>query len=415
MPSNPLVNSVSEMETILNNIDWDFHPRPLSSLKNQRLFNCRKYHWFPATFIPEIPYTLIELLTNPGAKVCDPFCGIGTSYFQALLLNRLPFGIDICSFSVEFARLLFRLFSPSIDLEKIKNYIEISVLEYRSDVNYTRMIDDIYPAQNLKELSRWYSRVNFNALCFLIILEKKTEDKYANAALKLSISSILCRTSNQDRGWGCIADNVLPKSYQLRHINVISIFLRALTTLLSDLHSIKENTNYEDAYEKTRQIKSIYRSNICEFNELNENSIDFVITSPPYPNMVDYISSQRLSYYYFGYDIEFDKKEEIGARYMRRRKYSLDDYLSQMETANMTITKVIKRGGLLCYIMPSFNTDNENNVKRRMIVQRVISGLERFGLIKEIELKRSIPSLKRSHNKKWATLKNEIIHIFKKL
>lgn len=414
MSSELLVNSISEIERILNNINWDFHPRPLSSNANPKLFNCRKYHWYPATFIPEIPYTLIELLTKPGAIVLDPFCGIGTTYFQTLLLNRLPIGMDICSFSIEFIRLLFMLLSPEIDLLKVSDSIERKTKEYRPNLNYSRLVDKTYPNQKIKELQHWYSEVNFNALCYLIIMEMQTEDKYANAALRLSVSSILSRASNQDRGWGCIADNVLPKSYQVRQIDLISLFIGALKRLLSDLGSIKNNTNYKAAYRETEKKTSIYHSNICNSRELADNSVDLVITSPPYPNMVDYISSQRLSYYYFGFDIEPDKKEEIGARYMRRRKNSLGNYLNQMRMANMTIAKAIKRGGLMCYIMPLFNTDNENNVKRKSIVQKVVSELEELGLTKETELSRSIPSLRRSHNKRWATLEKEIIHIFKK-
>ena len=415
MTNKPLVYNITDVENVLQNINWNFHPRPRSSTNSLKLFNCRKYHWYPATFIPEIPYTLIELLTKPGAKVLDPFCGIGTSYFQALLLSRLPFGIDICSFSVEFACLLFELFDPSVDLLGIKHSIENRTKEYKPEVDYIRMAEDGVPGQQLKELGRWYSDRNFNALCFLIILERETQDRYTNAALRISISSILSRASNQDRGWGCIADNVLPKSYQLRQIDVISVFMRALTKLLSDLNSIKHNTDYEDVYRETKEIGTIHRSNICEFDGIGEGSIDFVITSPPYPNMVDYTSSQRLSYYYFDYDIDLDRKREIGSRSMRKRKSSLNDYVSQMASANMTIANTIKKGGLLCYIMPSFSSDNENNLKRRSIVQKVVSGIEELGLIKEVELKRSIPSLKRSHNKRWATLKTEIIHIFKKL
>jgi len=63
MSNDPLVNNLAELERILKNINWDFYPRPLSSKKNPKIFNCRKYHWYPATFIPEIPYTLIDLLT----------------------------------------------------------------------------------------------------------------------------------------------------------------------------------------------------------------------------------------------------------------------------------------------------------------------------------------------------------------
>ena len=415
MVSEPLVNNIFEIERILYNINWDFYPRPLSSPKNPKLFNCRKYHWYPATFIPEIPYTLIELLTKPGAKVFDPFFGIGTSYFQALLLNRLPVGTDICSFAIEFASLLFELFNPNIDLLRINTTIKNKVEKYKSDINYCVLINEIDSNQYLKELGRWYTKENFNALCFLIILERNTKNKFANAALRLSISSILSTVSNQDRGWGCIADNVLPKSYQVKQINVINFIIRKLTKLMTDLNLIKSKINYKEVYKETEKNKTIFSSIKSASKKLNENSIDFVITSPPYPNMVDYITSQRLSYYYFGYDINLDKKDEIGARYKRRRRSALENYLLEMEKANKNISKTIKKGGLLCYIMPSFNTKNENNVRRKSIVQNLISGLERFGLTKEIELRRSIPSLKRSHNTKWTTLDNEIIYIFKKI
>lgn len=415
MVSEPLVKNIFEIERILYNINWDFYPKSLSSKKNLKLFNCRKYHWYPATFIPEIPYTLIELLTKPGAKVFDPFFGIGTSYFQALLLNRLPFGTDICSFAIEFSSLLFKLFNPNIDLLRINTTIKNKAEKYESDINYCVLINEIDSNQYLKELGRWYTKENFNALCFLIILERNTKNKFANAALRLSISSILSTVSNQDRGWGCIADNVLPKSHQVKQINVINFFIRKLTKLMTDLNLVKSKTNYKEVYKETEKNKTVFSSIESASKELNENSIDFVITSPPYPNMVDYITSQRLSYYYFGYDINIDKKDEIGARYKRRRRSALENYLLEMEKTNKNISKTIKKGGLLCYIMPSFNTKNENNVRRKSIVQNLISGLERFGLTKEIELRRSIPSLKRSHNKKWATLDNEIIYIFKKI
>ena len=124
MNSDLVISNVQEIKNILKNINWGFYPQSITAQKNKMLFNCRKYHWYPATFIPEIPYTLIELLTKPGAKVLDPFCGIGTSYFQALILNRIPFGIDICSFSIEFMKLLLRLFDPHLDLYKIQKSTE---------------------------------------------------------------------------------------------------------------------------------------------------------------------------------------------------------------------------------------------------------------------------------------------------
>ena len=146
----------------------------------------------------------------------------------------------------------------------------------------------------LKELSRWYNDKNFNVLCFLIDLETNEKNLNVKAAIKISISSILSRISDQDRGWGCIADNVLPKSYQVRHVDILNVFFRSIKNLLQDLSLISKSSKFEQIYRKISRFSSIYHANICKFNKLDNGSIDFVITSPPYPNMVDYISSHEV-------------------------------------------------------------------------------------------------------------------------
>ena len=50
-------------------INWDFSHNTLVSAQDVAPFNCRKYHWFPGTFIPQIPFTLIEVLSLPDAMV----------------------------------------------------------------------------------------------------------------------------------------------------------------------------------------------------------------------------------------------------------------------------------------------------------------------------------------------------------
>ena len=62
----------------------------------------------------------------------------------------------------------------------------------------------------------------------------------------------------------------------------------------------------------------------CE--NVPDNSVDLVITSPPYPNMTDYVTSQRLSYYFLGLGLA-DKSRlkdldlEIGPRIRRLWSY----------------------------------------------------------------------------------------------
>ena len=86
-----------------------------------------------------------------------------------------------------------------------------------------------------------------------------------------------------------------------------------------------------------------------------------------------------------------------------------------MQQANKAISAKIKQGGFACYVMPVFNTDNENNRSRRRIVQRVLSSMDQYDLIKEDEYERILPDKRRSHNIKWATLEREKIYLFKKV
>jgi len=136
--------------------------------------------------------------------------------------------------------------------------------------------------------------------------------------------------------------------------------------------------------------------------------------------MTDYVTSQRLSYYYLGIDLaeKINIKDfvlEIGARSRRAKSDSIDRYFEDMQKANEVISKKIKTGGYACYVMPAFATDNENNKNRKHIVQKVLSRMVDYDLIKEDEYERILPTIRRSHNIKWTSLEREKIYLFRKV
>ena len=53
-----LVADLQKAKAVLENINWSFYPQVSVPKNTIYPFNCRKHHWFPATFIPEIPFTL---------------------------------------------------------------------------------------------------------------------------------------------------------------------------------------------------------------------------------------------------------------------------------------------------------------------------------------------------------------------
>src|SRR6201994_5160195 len=52
---------------------------------------CPYFAMFPESFAE----SWIGKVTEPGDVVVDPFCGRGTAPFQAALMRRIPFGVDI--------------------------------------------------------------------------------------------------------------------------------------------------------------------------------------------------------------------------------------------------------------------------------------------------------------------------------
>ena len=398
----------------MNNIIWSFYPKP-PILKNiAQPFNSRKYHWYPATYIPEIPYSLIDVLTKPGAKVFDPFMGIGTTFFQGLIQGRIPYANDISKISYEFVKTLFKLFDPAIDLSEIQNRIKDNIREYDNRRKY--IINDENPYK--KELEKWYSPENFNAISFLINQKSNQDNELISSIYNIVISSLLNSLSNQDRGMSCIADNMLPKPYQIREANVCKSFLHSVNQLLTDINKAIPllSEEYPSFYSKISNKQLITNTNISEELSIEESSIDIVISSPPYPNMIDYTTSQRLAYYFYGIDLNEERKKEIGARYRRNVKDTLQDYYNKMNIANINIIKTLKPGGILCYVMPSFNSDNEKNIDRKQIIQKVMAKLEdELGMTKEMEIERVVPSLRRTHNSKWTTLEKEMIYIYRKI
>jgi DNA modification methylase len=416
---NLLTNDIQTSKAILRNINWNFSQKSIFKANEISPVNCRKYHWYPATFVPEIPFTLIEILTLPQAVVYDPFGGIGTTYFQALLLSRRPLATENCSVAVEYMRSLFILFDPQINYDRLGKNIKKMLGDFSPRKDYTSnaplsvLIDKLRP---------WYSKKTLNELCFLFMKEKNARNKALKAAIQISISAILKTVSSQDRGWGCIADNVLPKQKQIRDKDVFDLFNKHTNSLLKDMseHLKCVMHGYNHLYKKLCKEQTIFHEDVRSCQNIQDNSVDLVVTSPPYPNMTDYVTSQRLSYYYLGFDLSDrnsvgDLDLEIGARSRRSRKDSINCYLKDMGEANQAISAKIKRGGYACYIMPVFNMDNENNINRRRVVQKVLSSMDEHNLVKEEEYERILPTIRRSHNAKWATLEREKIYLFRKV
>ena len=397
----------------LKNVNWDSSPFVPTCNGEIYPFNCRKHHWLPATFISKIPFELIQNLSKPGSKVYDPFSGIGTTFFQALLLNRIPYATDINSVCIEYMQSMFTLFNPNLDLHIYKDKIDQISNSYHSNINYINRTPDFV---HITELKPWYSKKTLNQLSYLFIEEEKCEDPSLKAIIRISNSAILKMSCCQNRGYGYVADNVHPSQSQIHDKNAILFFKKHAYNLIHEIsiNTIKLPIDFKKSYFKVAKGNKILHCDSRHAKIPRKETIDLIVTSPPYPNMVDYVKSQRLSYYYFGFDMKADLKKEIGSRNFRSKKDCLSDYLDDMNKINENVAEKVKTGGFVCYVVPKFSINSNNNVNRKTIVQTMMDTMENFNLTKNLEIERTIPNYRRINNSKWVTLEKESIFIFQK-
>jgi len=84
------------------------------------------FYNYPARFSPLFARAAIELFTEPGNLVLDPFMGGGTTLVECRALGRQGLGVDISSLATFISRVKTALYSNA-ELDRIQQWFQITV------------------------------------------------------------------------------------------------------------------------------------------------------------------------------------------------------------------------------------------------------------------------------------------------
>ena len=395
---------VNDIRRRLHSINWNFDFNISYSSTSLNPFDCRKHYSYPATFIPEIPFSLIETLTKKGDIVLDPFGGIGTTFIQSLLLERIPFSCDINPIATNVCSAFYDLFNPDLDRKALESFILSRCDDYCENRDYT---SDITPLQ--KNLRGWYAEETFNRICYLFLQYERISGIVEKNIMKLVVSGILSTLSSQNKGWAYIADNVKPKADEYKNKPVFETYRSRTKLLFFEVESHLKNcpNSFRAFYCETKKSQRIFNNSIINTNIPVVNAI---ITSPPYPRMIDYVKSQRMALDFQNERYNDYTEFEIGARCHRAQKEALQKYSDSMKKINNHLCNLLALNGYLCLVLP----DYPMNDARKPIIETMIKTYEEQGLKIIDEFNRYIPSNRRSISIQWASLVNEKIIILRK-
>lgn len=321
----------------LDQVDWDF---PMAGTE---LGSVHKIHWFPGNFIPQIPAALIQILSKPGDLVLDPFVGSGTTAIEALKLGRHAIVSDRISACVQISEAKLSLLTVPFPREGYSK-----ILSQLAFDNKCRS-DSIgaHREGSSRELEFWYESTTLAQLHYIwSIIEHQPYQIQKPLFAVFSDLLFACASTNgaltstgklRRHHWGWVADNVRPK--KAAYHNAVALFRERIVSLIENSSSTPPSTQGTVIQQDARHMV------------LADESIDIVVTSPPYIGVIDYTHANRLLYMWMGWSMETERADEIGARYRRGRKHMIDEYLSDLRLCRNEIYRVLRKGSYCAIVI----------------------------------------------------------------
>lgn len=376
--------------------EWDFR-----TADTKEFTHC--YHSYPAMMIPQIARKLMLDFAPKGELdlLLDPYMGSGTSLVEASIMGINSIGTDLNPL----ARFMSRVKTTHYDLEvikscfselkdKIKNYSEDKVI----DKNFDRITNYTF----------WYNEKSLHELSYLTQIINEISEEYREF-FRLVLSEVVREVSFTRNG-----------EFKRYKMNEEKLKLFNPQTFSLFTHKTSRNIKGLANYNSIRKDVIV---KICKFNSsieipkdiIKENSVDMVVTSPPYGDSkttvaygqfsrwanewFDAENAKNLDSILMGGKLckeetfetksiqkELDQIKEIDIK----RYFEVISFLNDYNDSIRNVAKVIRKGGRVCYVV------GNRNVKGVQIPLDYFTAemFEKNGFKHEITIVREIPNKK---------------------
>lgn len=281
-------------------------------------------HSFAAKCPPQLARWGIDTYSGPGDTILDPMCGSGTTLVEVRLSGRNGHGVDIDPL----AQLLTKVKVNPIPADELNKAIDILLIKYKS----SRLIwkqkrpenwrENIFSGghslssfiPNLPRLERWFLPEVAIDLALLkeTILRISVSEDIKDFFWVAFSSLIIARTSVANA-----RDLVHSRHHYKEHMNSPDV-------LVILQKKLKRMYNLMKQFEEMCNVANCGRMNISVHNAdarktpFAPESVDMILTSPPYFNALDYTRAHAFSVAWLEelLGISYSQYVELGRRYI---------------------------------------------------------------------------------------------------
>lgn len=246
-------------------------------------------HPYKGKFYPQLIRPLLNILNIPkGGTVFDPFCGSGTVALESILNGYNAIGCDINPIAVEIAHVKNEIFK--VEPNEFQKQLQLFQQKLRSykEQDYSNQFEQ----DALAEIIKWFPEKVINKMGFIISKISDVQNLKIQCFLRVILSSIIREISQQE-----------PTDLRIRRrkepITDAPVFEMYLHNLNKQYEKIMEFYSIRQFAPSSIGDALIWQGNSNDYNNVHkyilDNSIDIVITSPPYATALPYIDTNRLN------------------------------------------------------------------------------------------------------------------------
>ncbi len=338
---------------------WDFR-----KANTKEYTHC--FHAYPAMMIPQVARRIIENFGKKANVLFDPYCGTGTSMVEANLLGINAVGTDINPL----ARLIAKAKTTKIDIQVLDLFLYdfnnfIFSINFRPENIKSIIIPEVI------NIDFWFSKSNQEKLGIILGYIEKINDISINNFFKVAFSETVREASFVKNGEFKLVKN--KDIGDKEDIDVFGLMISKLTRnrqgLLDFINSCKSNV--------FTMVYDFNTVNSIPEEKIKPNSIDLIVTSPPYGDSrttVAYGQYSRFANEWLGYKEanQLDRKLMGGERRKISHKFKIDllndvidsikrldserardvmSFYEDYEKSINNVSKTLKKGGFACYVV----------------------------------------------------------------
>ncbi|MFM8471777.1 MAG: DNA methyltransferase [Limisphaerales bacterium] len=247
---------------------------------------------YRACFKPQLPRYFIERHSAPGDLVFDPFMGRGTTLVEAALLGRVPLGTDVNPLCARLVRP--HLAPPSFEEVALR----LGAIDFHRPVTFPEELLVFYHPETLRELCAMRSH-----------LLKRERDRTLDAADDWIRMVALNRLTGHSPGFFSVY--TLPPNQAVsvaaqRKINE-RLKQEPPRRLVPELILRKTRALLKDRTDETQRCLAavhadalVLSNSAASVPEIADESVQLVVTSPPFLDTVDYVADNWLRAWFAG-------------------------------------------------------------------------------------------------------------------